>query len=130
MMSRPRVQWARVRMALPYIVGGFCIVAVFSMFGESERGWAAAMLLIPFPFVVNVQWDKRRETWFWATLAILALATLPAIILVPWQALDVASQLLYVMGLTQFTIIWMCVALVDKVVHRKRRPPGDAADSR
>lgn len=111
------------------LAGVVVVVAVFAVFGQIERGWAAAMLLVPFPVVIRVQWEWRKEPWYWATLGIVGLAAVLVIVLVPWQALRVPNGVLYVIGFTQYTVLFLCTTLVEKAVHRKRRPPASAADS-
>lgn len=102
------------------MVGMLCLVALFAIFGEPERGWAAAVLLAPFPVVVHLQWEKRREAWFWLTIVILGAATAPAIVLVPWRALQVASPMFYLGAMAEYGVVYACVALVDKALHRGR----------
>ncbi len=120
-MKQRHSRWTRVKEASRLLAGVVVVVAVFAVFGQIERGWAAAMLLVSFPVVIRAQWEWRKEPWYWATLGIIGLATVLVIVLVPWQALQVSNGVLYVVAFTQYTVLFVCPTLVDKVLHGKPR---------
>lgn len=62
------------------------LFVVFALHGEEGRGRAAALSLGMLAVCAKVRWELHRRTWFWATLAAIAVLHVPLVLYVPWTS--------------------------------------------
>jgi hypothetical protein len=76
-----RLPWWGV---LCLIVGAVPAVVLFDYYGKQPLALPAMDSAGMIAVVVALQWQLRRHTWFWITVAVFALVHAALIVLVPW----------------------------------------------
>ena len=97
---------------------------IFAFLGDPARGRSAAGCCGMIMLAVWMRWDIRKRVWFWATITILVLLHVPLILFIPWTNSNYPGVVLLPAGLLDFTIVYWCIKLAEKVMSR-----GDAASS-
>ena len=57
--------------------------------GGPEMGLSAFICMGMILFAIGLRWELRKHFWFWATIVVLVLAHVPAVLLVPWPRMAI-----------------------------------------
>ena len=109
------------------LLSSLLVVVLFAFFGDAERGWAAGAFVGSIAVVVRAWWDRRGHLWFWVTIATFALVHVPVVFLVDWQRLQLAGPAYMAIVIPDYSAMFGCLVLVEKVMQRARGRRSGAA---
>jgi len=103
---------------------GICVIPIFFLFanyGDPGKGQAAAISAGVIGAITRIFWGLRNQLWFWATVAIIAIAHIPIVLLVPWPLVRWSYVQLLPIGFLDFALAYGVIRLVEKVIDGIRK---------
>ena len=100
--------------ALPFLLFAFLL-------NDPGRGRAAAIATAVIMYAARGRWHLRRYTWFWVVLTVIIVLHVLLVLLVPWTSKSYPGLLLFPVAVLDFTIVWGCFKLAEKLMSQVAR---------
>ena len=111
-LTRAWAWWAMLCISPIYILVAYI--------GDSGRARAASISTGMIALAARLVWDLRNRTWFWVTLAIIAVLHVPVILFIPWGDQNLTYVALLPLGLVDLGITYGILRLVENIVDKDR----------
>ena len=97
--------------ALAIITSPVCLV--FYYFGEPGKGRAAWFFLIVLVISAKVRWELRKHSWFWVTIAAIAIVESLMVMYVPWTSKWIPAFVLIPFALVDCLVVLRIIQTVE-----------------
>jgi hypothetical protein len=66
-----------------------------------------------------INWDLRRQLWFWTTIATLLAIHIPLLLIVPWPSRWIPAMSVLPFGVADCALILGVIALMERLMKRR-----------
>jgi hypothetical protein len=120
-----RLSW---RTQLLMVVIGAPTVFLFLIHGgRLELVWPLMITIGVLGIVIRFKWKPRRQTWFWVTMAVIAVLHVLWVLFVPWTTKWIPVFVYTGIGTADFVLILWILLVVGKFMGEPKtgeRPAG------
>src|SRR5262249_14722918 len=102
-------------LAMLYSAPVFILFIASDKMGEGLGAWFATGIIVAS---ITVNWDLRRNLWFWIAIMIAILLQIPFVQFVPWTDRYMSFVGLLAFGLLDYALVYGCIQLVRKRARR------------
>jgi hypothetical protein len=107
-----RLSW---RTQLLMIVIGAPTLFLYLVYGgRLERVWPFMITIGMLGIVIRFKWKLRRQTWFWVTMAVIAVLHVLWILFVPWTTRWIPVFVYIGIATADFVLILWILLVVEK----------------
>ena len=107
-----RLSW---RTQLLMIVIGTPTVFLYLVYGgRLERVWPFMITIGMIGIVIRFKWKLRRQTWFWVTMAVIAVLHVSWVLFVPWTTKWIPVFVYIGIATADFVLILWILLVVEK----------------
>ena len=108
----PRLSW-RTKL-LMVVVGTPTFFLYLIHGGRLELFWPSMLTVIVLGVVIRFKWKLRRETWFWVTMAVIAVLHALWVLFVPWTTKWIPVFVYIGIATVDFVLILWILLVVEK----------------
>jgi len=107
-----RLSW---RTQLLMIVIGTPTLFLYLVYGgRLERVWPFMITIGMIGIVIRFKWKLRRQTWFWVTMAVIAVLHVLWVLFVPWTTKWIPVFVYIGIATVDFVLILWILLVVEK----------------
>ncbi len=106
-----RLSW---RTKLLIFVVGAPTTFLFALYGRLEMVWPLAITIGMIAIVIRFKWKLRRQTWFWVTMAVIAVPHVLWVLFVPWTTKWIPVFVYVGIATVDFALILWILLVVEK----------------
>jgi hypothetical protein len=107
-----RLSW---RTQLLMVVIGAPTLFLYLVYGgRLERVWPFMLTVGVLGIVIRFKWKLRRQTWFWVTMAVIAVLHVLWVLFVPWTTKWIPVFVYIGIATADFVLILWILLLVEK----------------
>ena len=107
-----RLSW---RTQLLMIVIGTPTLFLYLVYGgRLERVWPFMITIGMLGIVIRFKWKLRRQTWFWVTMAVIAVLHVLWVLFVPWTTKWIPVFVYIGIATADFVLILWILLVVEK----------------
>src|SRR5579863_5175357 len=109
-----RLPW---RTQLLMVVIGMPTLFLYLVYGgRIERVWPFMITIGVLGIVIRFKWKLRRQTWFWVTMAVIAVLHVLWVLFVPWTTKWIPVFVYIGIATADFVLILWILIVVGKFV--------------
>ena len=82
--------------------------------GRLERVWPFMITIGVLAIVIRFKWKLRRQTWFWVTMAVIAVLHVLWVLFVPWTTKWIPVFVYIGIATADFVLILWILLVVEK----------------
>jgi hypothetical protein len=118
----PRVSW---RTKLLMVVIGTPMFFLYLIHGgRLELFWPSVLTVIVLGVVIRFKWKLRKQAWFWATMAVIAVLHVLWVLFVPWTTKWIPVFVYLGIATADFVLILWILLVVGKFMGRPKTEEG------
>jgi len=106
-----RLSW---RTKLLIFIVGAPTTFLFALYGRLEMVWPLAITIGMIAIVIRFKWKLRRQTWFWVTMAVIAVPHVLWVLFVPWTTKWIPVFVYIGIATVDFVLILWILLFVEK----------------
>ncbi|MGB6687311.1 MAG: hypothetical protein WBE76_05665 [Terracidiphilus sp.] len=106
-----RLSW---RTKLFIFIVGAPTTFLFALYGRLEMVWPLAITVGMIGIVIRFKWKLRRQTWFWVTMALIAILHVLWVLFVPWTTKWIPVFVYIGIATADFVLILWILLVVEK----------------
>ncbi len=106
-----RLSW---RTKLFIFIVGAPTTFLFALYGRLEMVWPLAITIGMIGIVIRFKWKLRRHTWFWITIAVIAVLHVLWVLFVPWTTKWIPVFVYIGIATADFVLILWILLVVEK----------------
>ena len=106
-----RLSW---RTKLLIFIVGAPTTFLFALYGRLEMVWPLAITIGMIGMVIRFKWKLRRQTWFWVTMAVIAVLHVLWVLFVPWTTKWIPVFVYIGIATADFVLILWILLVVEK----------------
>lgn len=91
--------------------------------GRLELFWPSVLTVIVLGVVIRFKWKLRKQAWFWATMAVIAVLHVLWVLFVPWTTRWIPVFVYIGIATVDFVLILWILLVVEKFMGRAGGPP-------
>jgi len=109
-----RLSW---RTQLLMVVIGTPTLFLYLVYGgRLERVWPFMLTFGVLGIVIRFKWKLRRQTWFWVTMAVIAVIHVLWVLFVPWTTKWIPVFVYIGIATADFVLILWILLVVERLV--------------
>ena len=109
-----RLSW---RTQLLMVVIGTPTLFLYLVYGgRLERVWPFMLTFGVLGIVIRFKWKLRRQTWFWVTMAVIAVIHVLWVLFVPWTTKWIPAFVYIGIATADFVLILWILLVVERLV--------------
>ena len=109
-----RLSW---RTQLLMVVIGTPTLFLYLVYGgRLERVWPFMLTFGVLGIVIRFKWKLRRQTWFWVTMAVIAVVHVLWVLFVPWTTKWIPVFVYIGIATADFVLILWILLVVERLV--------------
>ena len=109
-----RLSW---RTKLFIFIVGAPTTFLFALYGRLEMVWPLAITIGMIGIVIRFKWRLRRQTWFWVTMAVIAVVHVLWVLFVPWTTKWIPVFVYIGIATADFVLILWILLVVEKFME-------------
>jgi hypothetical protein len=120
-----RLSW---RTKLFIFIVGAPTTFLFALYGRLEMVWPLAITIGMIGILIRFKWRLRRQTWFWVTMAMIAVVHVLWVLFVPWTTKWIPVFVYIGIATADFILILWILLVVEKFMEKqKTTESGDSS---
>lgn len=120
-----RLSW---RTKLFIFIVGAPTTFLFALYGRLEMVWPLAITIGMIGILIRFKWRLRRQTWFWVTMAMIAVVHVLWVLFVPWTTKWIPVFVYIGIATADFILILWILLVVEKFMGKqKTTESGDSS---
>ncbi len=92
--------------------------------GRLELFWPSVLTVIVLGVVIRFKWKLRKQAWFWATMAVIAVLHVLWVLFVPWTTKWIPVFVYLGIATADFVLILWILLVVGKFMGRPKTEEG------
>ena len=92
--------------------------------GRLELFWPLAISIGVIGIVIRFKWKLRRQTWFWVTVAVIAVLHVLWVLFVPWTTKWIPVFVYIGIATADFVLILWILLVVEKFMGKAKTTEG------
>ena len=88
--------------------------------GRLELFWPSVLTVIVLGVVIRFKWKLRKQAWFWATMAVIAVLHVLWVLFVPWTTKWIPVFVYLGIATADFVLILWILLVVGKFMGRPK----------
>jgi hypothetical protein len=117
-----RLSWRTQLLMIVIGIPTFYLYLIYG--GRIELVWPSMLTVIVLGVVIRFKWKLRRQTWFWVTMAVIAVLHVLWVLFVPWTAKWIPVFVYTGLATVDFVLILWILLVVEKLVGRPKTQEG------
>jgi len=109
-----RLSWRTQLLMIVIGIPTFYLYLIYG--GRIEPVWPSMLTVIVLGIVIRFKWKLRRQTWFWVTMAVIAVLHVLWILFVPWTTKWIPVFVYIGIATADFVLILWILIVVGKFV--------------
>src|SRR5579863_3208614 len=109
-----RLSWRTQLLMVVIVIPTFYLYLIYG--GRLEPVWPSMLTVIVLGIVIRFKWKLRRQTWFWVTMAVIAVLHVLWILFVPWTTKWIPVFVYIGIATADFVLILWILIVVGKFV--------------
>lgn len=96
--------------------------------GRLELFWPSVLTVIVLGVVIRFKWKLRKQAWFWAAMAVIAVLHILWVLFVPWTTKWIPVFVYIGLATADFVLILWILLVVEKFMGKqKTTESGDSS---
>jgi hypothetical protein len=114
----PRVSWRTKLLIVIIGTPAFFLYLVYG--GRIELFWPVVLSIIVIGVVIRFKWKLRRQTWFWVTMAVIAVLHVCWVLFVPWTTKWIPVFVYIGIATADFVLVLWILLVVEKLMGKQK----------